>query len=57
MSRKTLAGPNHEYRDDELLSNVNGGTSTRGTGGGRDRGNHSGGDGLGWLRNFLRALL
>jgi hypothetical protein len=59
MSRKALTTPTHEHLDDELLSNVHGGTGTRppgGTGGGHGNGT-GGGDGLGWLRHLLRELL
>ena len=57
MSRKTLADPKHEHLDDELLSNVHGGTAASGgksPGGQGPRPN--GGDGLGWLRNLLRTI-
>jgi hypothetical protein len=58
MSPKTLTAPKHERLDDELLSNVHGGG---GHGNSRPDGHGGngtgGGDGLGWLRNFLRGIL
>jgi len=61
MPRKTLVTePKHEHLDDELLSTVHGGGHVNASGrnaGNQGHGNGTGGgDGLGWLRNFIRAV-
>ena len=60
MSHKTFAAPKHDHLDDELLSNVYGGSGSRPPGphgGGAGGTGTGGGDGLGWLRKILRELL